>query len=193
MLPRGHRETQSVMGREETVDIASMTRGMTRGDEEPFRTFYVSYFPRLYRYLLVVTRGEEELVRDCLQDTMLRVVRNIRPFTNEAMFWGWLSRVARTAFLYEMRKRKRRQIEATYSDQTIRAETENRMLRLIDEAIDDLEDEDRGLIIDSYFNKQSHATLAQERGITAKAVESRIARIRKRMRVRILESVRNER
>src|ERR1051326_2156017 len=80
---------------------------MVAGDETAYRAFYNAYFDRLSRYLLVVASGNEETMREALQLTLLRVVRHIKAFDDEAAFWSWLTVLGRTAFLDETRKRRR--------------------------------------------------------------------------------------
>jgi len=56
---------------------------------------------------LVVTGGNEDSTREALQSALLRVVRNIREFPNDAVFWGWLTVLARSALFDQTRKRRR--------------------------------------------------------------------------------------
>jgi DNA-directed RNA polymerase specialized sigma24 family protein len=88
-------------------DVAALTRGMVRGDEEAYRRFYDAYFNRLFRYLLVVARGDEQAARDALQATFVRVVPHIKVFPSDAQFWRWLAVLARSALADERRKRWR--------------------------------------------------------------------------------------
>src|SRR5438445_3591174 len=90
-----------------SIDIAALTAGMARGDEDAYRMFHELYFHRLLRYLLVVTGGREEAAREALQLALLRVVRHIRKFDAEATFWSWLTVLARSAVVDEERKRHR--------------------------------------------------------------------------------------
>src|SRR5262245_1383404 len=80
---------------------------MMKGDELAYRIFYDAYYERLRRYLLVVTAGDELATRDALQSAFVRVVRHIKEFPSEGVFWGWLTVVARSAFIDQTRKRKR--------------------------------------------------------------------------------------
>src|SRR5437667_12869071 len=73
------------------IAIDALTAQMSRGDEAAYRTFYDLYFGRLLRYLLVVTHGQEEAAREALQLTLLRVVRYIKVFRSEEVFWSWLT------------------------------------------------------------------------------------------------------
>ena len=72
-----------------------------------WRTFYNAYFDRLWRYLLVVASGNEDAAREALQAALVRVARYAKVFTDEAVFWSWLTVLARTAFADESKKRRR--------------------------------------------------------------------------------------
>ena len=89
------------------LDIAALTHRMAKGDEWAYHTFYDAYFHRLSRYLLVVTAGDEDAAREAIQATLVRVVRHIKPFPDEAVFWSWLTVLARSALCDQTRKRRR--------------------------------------------------------------------------------------
>src|SRR5436190_13881414 len=68
--------------------LRRITARMRDYDEAAFREFYESYCDRLYRYLLVLTRGNEGLSRDLLQETMTKVMHRMRQFENELQLWN---------------------------------------------------------------------------------------------------------
>ena len=84
-----------------------LAEAIRAGDEEAFNLFYDRYADRTYRYLFSLLPTDEAVVRDAFQETMLRVVRYIKPMSDEAL-WGWLTRVARTALYDQLRRNKRR-------------------------------------------------------------------------------------
>src|SRR5262245_15770184 len=92
---------------EDAVRIQRMTSGIANGDEAAFREFYECYCDRLFRYLLVLTRGNEDLSRDLLQATMMQVVRNHREFRDEFHLWNWLAVIARNRFIDALRRIQR--------------------------------------------------------------------------------------
>ena len=168
-----------------------MTRAMGKGCEMAYRAFHEAYFDRLLRYLLVVTRGDEEAAREALQLTLLRVVRHIKPFRAEATFWSWLTVLARSAASDESRKRRRyfafldrftrqAEVDATEgnADDTLR-EMLNRNMKLL--AADDQDLMDR-----KYSAGESVRDIALSLDMTEKAVESRLARIRQKLREAVL-------
>src|SRR5437870_4848068 len=64
--------------------IRQITTRMQERDEAAFGEFYERYCDRLYRFLLLLTRGNESHSRDLLQATMIKVMQRIRPFSDEA-------------------------------------------------------------------------------------------------------------
>ncbi len=170
-------------------DIAALTARMARGDEEAFRTFHAAYFYRLLRYLFVVAQGDDEIVREALQSTMLRVARHVRRFESEAAFWSWLSVLARSAAVDEQRKRQR-QISLLYcffEQQQIAGdssahEADARLLALVEQGLGDLTREERELMERKYFEEESVRDIAASLNTTEKAVESRLVRARRRLK-----------
>ena len=64
--------------------LAALTARMARGEEEAFREFHGGWFHRLFRYVLVLMRGDEHAARDVTQEALLvakytdrRAVRDI--------------------------------------------------------------------------------------------------------------------
>src|SRR5206468_7284685 len=79
---------------------------VAKGDEGAYRQFHEAYFGRLLGYLRVVT-GDEQLAREALQATLLRVVRHARRFESEEAFWSWLTVLARSSAADERRRSNR--------------------------------------------------------------------------------------
>ena len=160
--------------------------------------FYELYFQRLLRYLLVVTGGREEAARDALQIALLRVVRHIRRFESEDTFWSWLTVLARSAVVDEERKRhrylafldrlfRREQIEAATN-----VEADTRLQELLTANLDTLPWDERELIRRKYFARESVKEIAADTGVTEKAIESQLVRIRRKLKAGILTQLNHE-
>src|SRR5437763_7638817 len=89
------------------VDWLKLTTRIAAGDEDSFAYFYARFFDRLFRYVLVMTRGDEQLSRELLQTTMLKAVRYLKPLSEEAILWSWLTQLAKTSYIDLLRSRKR--------------------------------------------------------------------------------------
>ncbi len=179
--------------------VQIMTEGIRDGNEQAFNRFYDLYADRLFRYLLVIAPRDEGQIREALQETMLRVLRYIKPFQQERVFWGWLTRVARTALFDLLRRRKRiRGAESvTWEEEIIElcpdeTEAEQSLVRALQTAMAELPRDERELLERHYADGKPQYALAEERGTTPKAIESRLARVRKKMRARILDLLNHE-
>lgn len=178
--------------------IASLTEAMAKGDECAFRKFFASYFRRLLRYLLVMAHGNEELAREALQLTLLRVARHVRKFDAEPVFWSWLTVLARSALVDEQRKSKRylsfltRWFEQSEKTAFLEQHAETQLADGLAATLSALSQEEQELITRKYFDEQSVHEIAGALSISEKAVESRLTRIRAKLKNLILERLKDE-
>ena len=177
------------------LDIPSLTARIRAGDEEAFRAFHQLYFDRLYQFLLLVAHGNEQEARDALQETLLRLVRYARKFETEDAFWSWLKVVARSAARDAGRKQHRyfNLLEkfALHSATQFPHTTDHHSLGdLLEESLAELSPRDRDLIKAKYLDGSSVRELASNSGLTEKAVESLLLRVRQRIREFILQKLR---
>ena len=167
--------------------VVRMTAAMKKRDEAAWRSFHRAYFDRLFRYQMVLQRGDEDRAADLVQQTMLRVVRHIRRFDDESSFWSWLTCLSRSAAADEGRSwlRRLRWFEQLVHLTEFRRNTDDPMaerVRKLDQCLASLSPDDRGLVEGKYFDRRSYADLAKQFEISDKAVESRLARVRAKLR-----------
>jgi RNA polymerase sigma-70 factor (ECF subfamily) len=177
------------------IGIDLLTARMKEGEEDAFRLFHELYCDRLFRYLIVLCRGDEELSRDLLQITMLKVVRSVRLFTTEAEFWNWLAAIARNSFFDFLRRTRRMPRMEPLSFQhaedfnSARGDDDEGAVleQALEKALAQLPDEERTLIDAFYFQSGTYRSVAQQEDTSAKAIESRLARVRQKLRHFILK------
>jgi RNA polymerase sigma-70 factor (ECF subfamily) len=180
--------------------IEALTRAMSKGDEMAWRTFYDAYFDRLWRYLLVVAAGNEDAAREALQAALVRVTRHIKVFRDEEVFWSWLTVLARTAFADETKKRRR---YFSFLDRfTLHAEVgfdganenqaDERLQILLEQKVALLPPDEQKLIGQKYFMRRAIREIADELQTTEKAVESKLSRVRRKLKDAVLAELRNE-
>lgn len=193
-------KTAEVTSTPETApgSVAKLTRRLAAGEEAAFREFHELYFNRLYQFLLVVTRGQEQEAQDALQETLLRVVRYVRRFESDEVFWSWLKVVARTAARDGGRQRRRYfhllqnfARRRRNDDHESLATDDNRLSALLDESLEELDPPDRRLLAGKYLDGETIKELAALTGLTDKAVESRLGRLRRRVRELMLKKLRS--
>jgi RNA polymerase sigma-70 factor (ECF subfamily) len=184
----------------EPPDVAALTRAMTKGDEMAWRTFYDAYFDRLWRYLLVVADGNEDAAREALQGALVRVTRHIKAFQDENAFWSWLAVLARSAFADETRKRRRyfsfldRFTRHVIVESEIRTDNHaDEWLRvLLERHVALLPPDEQRLVEQKYSARRSVREIADDLQITEKAVESKLSRVRKKLKDAVLAELNHE-
>ena len=194
------RSGAAVNATRETPEVAALTRAMAAGDEAAYRIFYDGYFDRLLRYLLVVTGGNEEAAREALQLALVRVVRHVKAFESGEKFWSWLTVLARSALADESRKRRRyfaflerftRQQEAGPAAMD-NGEADEQLRALLESKLTALPEEERQLVEQKYILRQSVREIAGGQQTTEKAVESRLSRVRRKLKDAVLAELKNE-
>jgi RNA polymerase sigma-70 factor (ECF subfamily) len=174
-------------------DLETLTRQMAAGDEAAFAHFHHQYFDRLYQFLLVISRGHEDEAQEILQQTFLRVIRYVRPFTCEEAFWCWLKSVARSTAQDAGRKQRRYWnllARFSLSRELPRSEScEESLLAALHESLEELSPEDRELLVKKYIEGSAVKDLCSQAGSTEKAMESRLLRLRRRVREMLLKKL----
>jgi RNA polymerase sigma-70 factor (ECF subfamily) len=174
-----------------------LTRRLAAGEEEAFREFHRLYCDRLYHFLLAVTHGQEQEAQEALQETLLRLLRHRKVFSDEEVFWCWLKAVARNAARDGHRKHRR--YFALLQSFALRREREaggedggedSRLGAVLEESLNELEPADRALVEGKYLDGETVRGIATVSGLSEKAVESRLLRLRHGLRARIIEKLR---
>src|SRR5437867_430884 len=87
-------------------ELRELTAAIRQGDEQAFTRFYDLYSLRLYKYLLVLAKGDETEAREVLQTVVVKLARKMQAFDEERRFWAWMCRLARNAFVDRCRSRR---------------------------------------------------------------------------------------
>ncbi len=160
--------------------VAQMTRRLARGDEQAWRWLHDHYFGILHA--AAVARGASPSDgADLVQRTYLRVLRHAKRFHTECDLRSWLCCLLRCDAIDAARQGKRRSLlmERFQHREELKASPS---LPQFDGLLDHLEPADRELVTRHYLHGWSQSELAAERGISAKAIQSKLARLRKRLR-----------
>ena len=179
-------------------DCHSIISGLLEGDEACFVAFHDSYYDRLYAYLMILSRGDEALSAELVQDVMLKVVRHPRLFNSEPELWNWLRRVAKNGFLDHCRKLARQAPTSALTEQIAHEDDaleEQDRLRLTEKltvCLTQLPPGDAALIQDYYEHGFSQNQLAARLHTSAKAVTSKLARLRSRLKSLLLKDTSHE-
>ena len=177
-------------------DIRALTLAIRRGDANAFSRFYDLYCFRLYRFLLVLTRGDENGAREICQSVLIKLAKRFEIFDEETALWAWLSVLAKNAFIdyyrAEQRRKKLLPLEGLSRSFAVEAGSEHQLSELLRDALATLLPEERELIEAAYVDEQSLQELAEASGQTYKAVESRLARLRHKLKNHLIKHLRHE-
>jgi RNA polymerase sigma-70 factor (ECF subfamily) len=178
------------------LPLRELTLAIRRGEEQAFNRFYECYRLRLYKYLMALAHGNETEAREVLQTVILKLARKLPIFDEEAQLWGWLSRVARNAFLDYCRSH--RKDRGTVSLEEIKSEliesqsVEHRLAASVRQALEQITPEESEMLRAAYVDERPLQELADESGQTYKAIESRLARLREKLKKILLRNLRHE-
>ena len=160
------------------AEARGLAAAIGRGDEAAFRMLSNRYHLRLFRFELVLGRGEELLAQDAVQSTFLIAAKKLRSADGEAHLWNWLARVARQEIARAWRKRQRdpalANAEVLSEECPAATDPDPFFEGVLDGALGRLEPEERQLIQIFYFERLSQKQIAEQLNITPKAVSSRL-------------------
>ena len=178
------------------LSLKELTKAICRGNEAAFTRFYDLYSLRIYKHLLVLAKGNETEAREVLQTVVVKLARRSKVFDEERRMWGWLSRLTRNSYIDLCRARQREQrfvsLEEHPVDLTESRDGEHRLSESLRHALEQLTAEERELMRAVYIDERPLQELADASGQTYKAVESRLGRLRLRLKTRLLNHLRHE-
>ena len=166
-------------------DVINMLKNRDEnGAEELLR-----HFGPLLRYVIAPFLSDPRDREEVLQDCVLKVWQEIDRFDPEKGSWtSWLTAIARNAALNRARIERRRETDElsddeadsslTPEEEALRRERREALLR----ALNALGSRDRILFYRKYYYRQPTAQIAAELGMSERAVEGRLYRIRQKLK-----------
>jgi RNA polymerase sigma-70 factor (ECF subfamily) len=162
-------------------DLAAIVR-----DEGRFRDWYDVALPRVYRYLLARSAGDESLAEEITQQTFVEAIRNRHRFDGRADVITWLCAIGRNRLVdhyrrhgHEARRHERLIAEQHGADAAWRAsETRDAVAT----AVAQLPPDQRLALLFRYLDGMSVREVAAAIGRSEKATESLLSRAREAFR-----------
>lgn len=177
-------------------DVARrLAAAVARGDEQAFHEFYDCYHRRLFRFALVLARGDETLAHDAVQAAFVTAAKKLRRVESEEHLWNWLARVARQQLTKAWRQHQRDSAVVGMADLPEcpdGVEPDSLLEESLDAALAAMEPEERELVEWFYFDRLSHKEIAERLGATSKSVSSRLERTRAKLRSLIARKLSHE-
>ena len=168
---------------------------IARGDEVAFREFYERYHRRLFRFALVLGKGDESLAQDAVQAAFVTAAKKLRVAESEKHLWNWLARVTRQHLAKNWRQRRRDSTVvgmAELPECVDGVEPDSVLEESLDSALLAMDAVERELLEWFYFDHLSHKEIAERLGATPKSVSSRLERARAKLRAAIARRLSHE-
>lgn len=167
----------------------TLIENLKKCDESSANEFLQQYRP-LIRYTISPFLKTEQDIEDCISDVVLKIWKNIQQFdSSRGNFTAWITVISRNTAINQAKKQvateniddlhnKLVSPEPTPEEALINKEQQ----KVLMSAINSLSFKDRTLFYRKYYYMQSTSQIACETGLTERAVEGRLYRIKKRLR-----------
>lgn len=184
--------TGKLHGSEKENELIKM---LARRDERGTEELLLRYGP-LMRYIISPVLPDPRDQQECLSEAALRVWDRIHFFDPElGSFTGWLTAVTRnTALNYARKNRKAedslQEIPPDYPSREPGPEEiliQKEYRKVLKRALLALSQKERILFYRKYYYRQTTAQIASELGMTERAVEGRLYRMKKKLKNQIKE------
>ncbi|MGM9661470.1 MAG: RNA polymerase sigma factor [Oscillospiraceae bacterium] len=161
-----------------------------RAREEQGAEALLRHYGPLLRYVIAPILPDAQDREECVSEAAMRVWDGIGQYDPGRGSWtAWLTTVARNAALNHARRNRRRAAEGELPEETpstaptpeeelLRRERQEALCR----ALQQLSSGERALFYRKYYYLQPTAQIAAELGMTERAVEGRLYRLKRRLR-----------
>lgn len=169
----------------EDAQLVHALQSRQNGAMEQFQTAYTP----LLRYIIAPILPDERDREECLSDVLFQVWSSIGTFDpGRAALTTWLTHLARNAALNRRRGNERRREGGSLDEAMLDTANgpEQSLLkaeaaRALWAAVERLSRRDRELFLRKYYYYQPTAQIAAESGLTVRAVEGKLYRIRRHL------------
>lgn len=170
-----------------------MIKKAAAGDADSFEKLARSYETKIYAYALRLL-GDSEDAKDALQETLIKLYKNIGKFSQERSFAAWLMRITRNTCIDIIRARKGGEsLEAMSEIGYVLPATKEEFLpeacaerteqrKILAALIDRLPENKRAVIILRDIDGYTYSQIAQILNISQGTVKSRLSRARMELR-----------
>ena len=178
-----------------------------RGDRDAFRTLFERYHRRAYALAFGVLRHPDDAL-DVVQDAFIKAHKYLDRFEGNSSFYTWLYRIVMNLALDHLRKHRR--VKPVELDETRidndgddpllprilggnpgRALFDKQLRARIDQALDQLSENHRSVLVMRELEGMSYEDMAQAMGCSKGTIMSRLFHARRNMQRRLLDLIDN--
>jgi len=161
-------------------------------DETAMEALLTRYTP-LIRYVIAPILNDPREQEECIADVAMRIWEKAASFDlKKGSLTTWLTVISRNAALNRLRDRRWQNqteaLEEQMADPGPGPEEyllQKERIQLLQQAVEELLPGEKNLFYRKYYYRQSTAQIAAELGMTERAVEGRLYRIRKQLKKRL--------
>jgi RNA polymerase sigma factor (sigma-70 family) len=160
------------------------------GDRDAYAFLVNKYKSMVFSIALRITKSREE-AEEISQDAFIKAYQNLKSFQGKAKFSSWLYRIVYNTGISHLRKQEKGRVsldeanipETLYveSKRNYDALTEAERKKYLEFALNELDEDERFLIILYYYDEKDLDEVAEIAGITKTNTKVRIFRARKKM------------
>jgi len=159
-------------------------------DEAAFAEVVRRYVDLVYAAALRQTNGDSALAEDVTQATFTELARQASKLIDRTTLAGWLHTTARFLALRQVRtehRRRTREQEALAMHETSTPPatldlTWEQLRPILDEAVSQLNDEDRDAVLLRYFQNKTHREVGEQLGLSENTARMRVERALDKLR-----------
>jgi RNA polymerase sigma factor (sigma-70 family) len=165
------------------LDVVSLTAAMARGEGGAIETFYRAYFQRMYAEARHASHRDEAFCLDVVQESVLRVIRTIRPVESESQLGAWLKLVIRASAYDLLRGEARRRTRERNAPPRAEPVPDDReRLAWLEQTLRTVDPKLARMIELRYWRGWTLARIAGRLGLTTAAVDGRLRRALRSLR-----------
>ena len=189
------------------LDDHDLVDAARRGDREAFRTLFERYHRRAYALAFGVLRHQDDAM-DVVQDAFIKAHRYLDKFEGNSSFYTWLYRIVMNLAIDHLRKHRRvKPVELDESkvdesgDEALlprilganpgRALMDKQIRARIDQALSELSDNHRAVLVMRELEGLSYEEMAQAMECSKGTIMSRLFHARRNMQKRLLDLIEN--
>lgn len=203
---RASTPTHGMHGRSSpAVDDQELVGAARRGDRDAFRTLFERYHRRAYALALGVLRHQDDAL-DVVQDAFIKAHRHLDKFEGNSSFYTWLYRIVMNLAIDHLRKHRRvkpveldeARLEEDRDDGLLprilggnpgRALMDKEIRKRIDQALDELSENHRSVLVMRELEGMSYEEMAQAMACSKGTIMSRLFHARRNMQKRLLDLI----
>jgi RNA polymerase sigma-70 factor (ECF subfamily) len=196
-------QAASIPGHGRDLDDRELVSAVRAGDKAAFRTLFDRYHRRAYALALGVVRHPDDAL-DVVQDAFIKAHKYLDKFEGNSSFYTWLYRIVMNLAIDHLRKHRRvkpveldeSKLEDGGDDSLIprilggnpgRALMDKEIRARIDQALAELSDNHRAVLVMRELEGLSYEEMAQAMDCSKGTIMSRLFHARKNMQKRLLD------